>query len=142
MYASYESMARVGREVYNDFNFCGVIATATACNVSFGEAHKQYKKQGRVNGVGTNMDMYKAVFSTLGYTLRVEKGWQLKNTWAEMGTTRNVAKRYPKGTFLIRTRKHIYCLVNGYANDWNDAKKSGHGSKTRIYSIVEVTEKN
>jgi hypothetical protein len=140
MIRTYESMQYIGTDLFNDKNYCGVIATATACKVSFGKAHSLFKKVGRKNRVGTNMRMYEDVYFKLGYNLRVEKGWQLKNSWSELGTTRDVAKRYPKGVWLVQTRKHIFCIVNGKINDWNENKKAGHGSMSKIYSILEVTK--
>ena len=149
---TYVKMASVAYNKFNDKGFCGVVATATACRISFGKAHNAWKKiGGRRNGQGTQWNIYSnSIFKVFGYKMDRVVDYitydrpDLNPDGYKMGTTSKVINnpQYQKGVYLIRTRRHIFAMVNGKVNDWNENKKVGQGSRTRVTNIYKVTKLN
>lgn len=144
---TYEKMAEVGKRNFKDGGFCGVIATATACRVSFGKAYNEWKVKGRRNGQGTQWNYFsEGIFKKLGYKIERIVDYitydrpDLNPNGYKMGTTAKVIKdkNYQDGVYLIRTHKHIFAMVNGKVNDWNPNKNKGYGSKTKVTNIYKV----
>lgn len=130
----YKTLRDVGTK-YNDTNFCGVIALATALDISFKRAKRKLEKLGRVHRQGTYDYQLNRVIRNHGYDIRA---------LIDRGMTANQAqKTYTKGTYIVwfhGSIDHIACLKDGQYNDWIDKKYRGKAPKFQVYRIYEVTK--
>jgi len=134
---TYESMAKVGETVMNDTNFCGVIAVATACRVSFGKARAELKKQGRRDKKGSPLPYIERATKRLGYEAKLIASWGDK-----MPSTLNIAKAYPVGVYYVLMNSHIFTMVNGRINDWMKERidTKGARARSRVYRVYQITQ--
>jgi hypothetical protein len=134
-YETYETMARIGREKFRDDNFCTVIAVATVTGISFARARRKMEKVGRKHRCGTYPRQYHDVIKRQGYEMKPCYGILLGRT------VNNVVGNLPeKGTFLIRTARHVLAVVDGVINDHTAPEINGGPSKRIVKSIYQVTK--
>jgi hypothetical protein len=131
---SYRELARIAQTYYSDNGFCAVIATAKACRCSFGKAFNALKREGRRVRTGTHPSQYhQAIREISGKSCERFEGFEGR-TIADAET--NLPR---KGTFLIRVRKHVACMVDGKIYDWTArTENNGKASRRRIISVHVV----
>lgn len=121
---TYEKLRHAGMAHYNDWNFCSVIATATACNISFGKAKHKLENKGREHRKGC-WHFYD-VIQDRGFALEEVDGYY--NTFV-----RKLGERLPKGTYIVLTSRHVACMVDGVMNDWSEDRSN---RVRRIHRVV------
>lgn len=129
----YKELAHVGREYYNDTNFCGVIAVASAAMVPFGLAKKVLERgdlpcgtdMARKPRQGTHWTTIKDALEHLGCSVDAPKsgGENLKlhdynHPWFGR-TVVSIENEKPKGLFLIYVDGHVLFMEDGRINDWS-----------------------
>ena len=119
-----------------DTNACTVIATAIVCGCSHASADRvlnEIGKRERRKGVyfhGTQLmhdvlSRFNKVASCEYSSRDGGRGFSLKT----------VAKRYPKGRYLVFIRGHVAALRNGKLDDWSD------GRSHKVLAVFKITGK-
>ena len=107
----YSKLERVAREVYNDSNYCSVVALAAATGWSFGKAQAHCARHGREFGKGMDVVLLKRAYRAAGLDLE-----SIDPPAATLGAS---CKRLQKdGIFLLVSTRHITCVRNGSIVDW------------------------
>lgn len=134
-YETFETLNRVAREKFRDNNFCTVVAVATVTGLSFARARRKMEKVGRKHRCGTYPSKYHDVIKRQGYETKPCYGILIGRT------VNNVVGNLPeKGTFLLRTAKHVIAVVDGTINDHTSPEINGGPSKRIVKSIHQVTK--
>ena len=134
-YETYETMTRIGREKFRDENFCTVVAVATVTGLSFARARRKMEKIGRVHRKGAYPNQYRTVIRRQGYETKPCYGILIGRT------VNNVVGNLPeKGTFLIRTARHVLAVVDGVINDHTSPEINGGPSRRIVKNIFQVTK--
>ena len=125
---SYQELDKVARKYYGDRGFCSVIATAVACDLSFGTALKFSKQAGRKHRQGSNWLMIEEMCRLGGKRLV---------RCHDFGKTLTTSERNaPKlGRFIFLVSGHVAAMRDGVLEDW-----SAEGSKRRIIATFEVED--
>jgi hypothetical protein len=120
-------------------NDCGVKAVALVANVSYNTAHAALAARGRKNGKGTmTADIHRALIIDFNVKIEQVNAREIIATYpmphcekATCLTThhpRRFAKAWPKGKFLLYTKRHVAAVIDGELHDWtvNTAKRVTH----------------
>ena len=129
---TYDELNQVACKYYpQESGHCAVIAVAVAADVSYGKARSYLFKEGRKTGKGTYPQWTYNAMNKLGYTLHSYKGDYPK-------TLATAARILPKrGTFLLRSFRHISAVRDGVLQDW----AAETGSRKRILQVIVVKPK-
>lgn len=119
-----------GKHEHND---CGVVSLATACRVTYEEAHEALRRRGRKWGLGTSFAIWRAACNDLGFISILKasefKGRTIISIGAEMW------KRARGRTFLIGTTNHWATFNGAKIADWAQARRH------RVTSVQEIIPK-
>jgi hypothetical protein len=125
-------------------NDCSVVAIAAACDISYDDAHKAMKAEGRKDRQGAlTSDILKAVKAVGFKAKKVDPQKFIKQYPGVHSTLKGVTThhmdRFPKAwddgkTYLLFTKRHIGAVVAGVNIDWTK------GSSKRAVAIYEVTK--
>jgi hypothetical protein len=108
----------------NERNACTVMAVSNACAVPYDEAHSLLKKWGRVDG-------HRFDFRTfMRYRYGGLLGHRVTHVDAERRTLAQVVRDFPRGTFILRKRGHVFTMRDGWVVDY-----APKGARTRITDI-------
>lgn len=108
---------------------CAVIALAVVTGLQYEDIHARLKKHGRRARCGTGYPVQKKVLTELGYALHDISGYY------DGASVRSIAPMLPdRGTFLIRTHKHVVGVKDGVVHDWSEQRK------LYVQSIYKVTD--
>ena len=140
----YKDLHEIGKK-FNDHNFCGVIALATAIDISFKRAKRKLEKLGRLHRRGTmDWTLHRAIRNH-GYKVTKVNESGIGKLWGRGPITANQAqKQYNKGTYLVTfcgSINHVACLKDGRYNDWIDKEYRGKAPKFKVYEMFQVTKK-
>ena len=105
---------------FNETADCGVISMSIATGKSYEECHKAFKKAGRKDRRGVNLQMIEDVLSEFGFSNKH------KACLLEFGKriTVNQAGKYLKdGNYIAVTRNHALAIVNGVVHDWTEGRR-------------------
>ena len=117
---TYEELSKIGQKYYNDTNFCTVIATSVAAQVSFGKARNWLEQHGRKPRKGAYDHQYHEVMKKLGCTLeRLPRS----NTPKTVG---QLARKMKTGAYLVQLRHHVLVIDDGQVMDWTHDKSRHH----------------
>ena len=127
---SYEQYRDVWHKYYNDTNFCGVIAVASAAQVAFGKAYRFLQSAGRRTRQGTPMQCIRDALLAFGCDVDMDARSDL------IGRTLSVAVRAldKNKTYLVLVRGHILTVDKGHMVDWTDPTR-----RHKVKWIWEVT---
>ena len=125
---TYEELSNIGQKYYHDTNFCTVIATSVAAQVSFGKARNWLEQHGRKHKKGAYDHQYHEVMKKLGCTL---KGVCLSGLPRTVGA---LSRQLNKGTYLVQIRHHVLVIDEGQVMDW-----TGQGSRHRVKMVYKIT---
>lgn len=130
---SYEELRDVGRKHYKDNNFCGVIATAVCCSLSFGIANAKLQRYGyRKRGTGTMFSGMQSVFESYGKRMSpVFDEHQFGKTLLTF--SRNVPK---DGLWIVLTRSHVAAVRDGVLEDWS----RDYPDRSKIIGLYRVVD--
>jgi len=127
---SYAELAKIGRRYYNDTNFCGVVAVAVTCRLSFGKARSLYQQQGRKHGRGVTVRLMNKIIESVGRSTDLVK--------TELnGRTMNTVLRQChtwQGDYIVILTDHVASIRDGICEDW-----TATGSRKKIYGILKVS---
>lgn len=160
---SYKEMDRIGRSSkFQDTNFCGVIAVAKACRVSFGKARakmmaKKYVFLARPHRKGSPFKSMLWATKELGYKMEVvgvnnkyakwdevtkETGMFFKAPLIKFPSTLKIAEQYPHGVYMVLINRHIFTMVNGVIHDWMQKviDNNRRGAKSHVEMVYKVTK--
>tara|TARA_R110000868_G_C10695348_1_gene748711 strand:- start:52 stop:450 length:399 start_codon:yes stop_codon:yes gene_type:complete len=126
---SYSELAKVGQRYYNDSGYCAVLATAVACDVSFGKALSFSRKAGRQHRKGSNLS---AIHSMLA--LGGKKMTPIDNFGATLTTSERCAPKTGRYMFLVSG--HVATMRDGVLEDWSQG-----GSKRKILVTYKIEDK-
>jgi hypothetical protein len=112
---NYQHVRHIMLNDYKDYNFCSVVAVATAFNISAGRAHRLLAKKGRVNRRGPEWswltDVIREEAKRHGKYASFTKDWD--------GVTINQFKKaHPTGTWILAVKGHVLTLKDGEFQDW------------------------
>jgi hypothetical protein len=116
-------------------NDCVPIALALTCNVPYRQVLSVCREHGREDGRGMLLytrsggDILPDLVKALG--CRIERPVEMRVTYNRYGytnfrprfTVATVGKRYPKGVYLVRIRRHILAMVDGQVLDWTSGRR-------------------
>ena len=126
---SFEELTKVGQRYYNDSGFCAVIATAVACDISFGKALSFSRKAGRVHRSGTSLSAIHMMMALGGKKLVMVDDFGATLTTSE--------RRAPKtGRYMFLVRGHVATMRDGILEDWSQG-----GSKRKIVVTYRIEDK-
>jgi hypothetical protein len=118
---SYDGLHKVGSTVYNQRNYCGVIAVAVALDCSFGKADAMLKRMGARQGDhdGTSMGGIVTLLKEYGSVVQL------------MGTTGATLEKVRKTTegnntrylVLVNKGQHVLTCRNGVVEDYSSPRK-------------------
>lgn len=126
---SYEELHKVGQRYYSDTGFCSVIATAVACDLSFGKALSFSRKVGRKHRKGSSLKMIHSMVALGGKKLTAIDNFGATLTTSE----RNAPKT---GRYLFLVSGHIAAMRDGVLEDWSNG-----GSRRKILITYKVEDK-
>ena len=126
---SFEELYKVGQRYYSDSGFCAVIATAVACDISFGKALSFSKKVGRTHRKGTSLVMIHGMLALGGKKI---------TPIANFGATLTTSERHaPKtGRYMFLVRGHVAAMRDGVLEDWTSG-----GSKRKILVTYKIEDR-
>tara|TARA_R110002020_G_scaffold113748_2_gene261705 strand:+ start:415 stop:828 length:414 start_codon:yes stop_codon:yes gene_type:complete len=131
---TFEELHQVATKYHNDRGFCGVIAVATACNISFSKAYYKMQAQGRKRGRGSSPKWYQTVIKNRGFDLKLLLNEHNRIEYYGCHV-KTLPQKLPKGTYLIQVSGHVLCMVDGVINDWSKDRA------LRVKEIIEVIKK-
>jgi hypothetical protein len=108
---SYEELHKVGQRYYSDTGFCAVIATAVACDISFGKALSFSRKAGRKHRKGSSLAMIHSMMALGG-----KKMTPVDNFGATLTTSERHAPKTGRYMFLVSG--HVAAMRDGVLEDW------------------------
>ena len=112
---------------------CAVKAIAVAAKWEYREAHAALKKHGRCDGKGTKKGLVEAVLELAGYSVtEIDRS----KVWAKTITNIKNDELFSHGTYIVRTRGHVLCVVDGKPVDWTA------GRRHRIKQVFRVEPLN
>jgi hypothetical protein len=129
---SYKELAHVGRQHYNDTNFCSVIALSVVTGMAFGKEYKAWYDRGRIKRQGTSIATALLLIRKLGYTAESVNCELFGKT---LGTASKRAHSFT-GTYWVYSRGHVSAIRNGIMEDWSAGLD---GSRKRIMFIYKIT---
>lgn len=132
----YETIMKIGRQYYNDTNFCTVVALAVTARIGFGKAFHTYRRLGRRTRSGTRQPMQHEAFKQHGLGLTPDP-IAANTLGATLRTVANNAYRL-KGTYLVYSRAHVSAIVDGKMIDWAAPSEQKKGSLKRVLQVFKV----
>ena len=135
--AKYEALRR-DSEDHGENNDCSVIAVAAITGIDYCEAKLKLSEAGRKIGKGVNMlticdvvnDILRPVGARLGKDAtqkQLARHVDDVDLFNNDGLTVSWIERRPdlwKGRWLIGTRGHVLCAIDGVIHDWTAGKRS------------------
>ena len=125
---SYEELHKIGQRYYSDTGFCAVIATAVACDISFGKALSFSRKAGRKHRSGTKLAMIHSMMAMGG-----KKMTPVDNFGATLTTSERHAPKTGRYMFLVSG--HVATMRDGVLEDWTSG-----GSKRKILVTYKIED--
>lgn len=126
---SYEELHKIAQRYYSDTGFCSVIATAVACDVSFGKALSFSRKAGRKHRKGSNLAAIHSMMAMGGKKLT-----PVDNFGATLTTSE---RRAPKtGRYMFLVSGHVATMRDGVLEDWSKG-----GSRRKILVTYKIEDK-
>jgi hypothetical protein len=126
---SYKELHKVGERYYSDDNFCAVIATAVACDISFGKALSFSRKAGRKHLKGSSLAMIHSMMALGG-----KKMTPVDNFGATLTTSERHAPKTGRYIFLVSG--HVAAMRDGVLEDWTSG-----GSKRKILVTYKIEDR-
>lgn len=130
------------RELYNkvisigDRSACTVIATAIVCGCSHASADKVVTEVGgRTRGNGIYFNGTELMHSVLAKFGKVATSEYQRQYGVRGFSLKTVAKRYPRGRYLVFIKGHVAALRNGKLDDWSE------GRSHTVLSVYRITGK-
>ena len=120
------------QRMYDETNDCAVVALAQTTGITYQDAHRACKREGRVNRGGMYMTELRRAFDRLGFTL---------DPYPFEGKTLNtVVLSLPNcASFLINTTNHFTAYVNG---KWLDHTPINRRRAVNVYQVIKNENKN
>ena len=113
-------------KAYQERADCSVIAVSMATNIDYPTVWKAFSAAGRKPRNRTAMVFTYVALKQLGFD------------WEKVGpagkTVISLARNIGPGTFLVRTRRHIFCVRDGEVLDYQK------GTRSRILFVYRVTK--
>lgn len=97
------------RAMLGDTNDCAVRAVALATRLPYRDVQARLAAEGRRFRCGTYSNQYIAAMRKAGFVVT--------NVPFRPCTTKTVASQFRHGTYLVRVRRHVYCVRDGVALD-------------------------
>lgn len=115
--------------VPGETNDCAIVSIVAATGKSYAEVHAHFKELGRKHRGSAFLPQIKEALYRCGYEM--------------IAVDRNVTSRTPKrigleltkGTFLVGTAGHIFCLKDGEVCDWTDGRSH---RITEVYLVAPI----
>lgn len=120
-----------------DAGACTVIATAIVCGCSWRTAERINAEYGRQKRQGTFFNgttLMHNVLARLGKVAQPEYNVRT-NPGTPRFTLKTVARRYPKGRYLVFVHGHVLALRNGVIDDFSD------GRQHKVLSVYKIEGK-
>jgi hypothetical protein len=112
--------AQTASNALHESNDCVPMALALSCDKHYGVAHALCQAMGRKNGKGMFFGGQRLIAAALAL------GCSAVNVYRRCGsgfTVSTVGRRYPAGSYLIRTRRHVLAMTDGVVMDWTKGRK-------------------
>ena len=151
-----------------DNGYCGVAALAMTMFRSYNSAYELAARVfGRRHGEGTALHnaacwarfnettdhTARCIFTrdgsmygdALRYGKRYADGFEVADLSSRGFTLASVAKRYPKGKYIVLIDRHAVAFKDGVCMDWTDAHLKSeftyrNYSKKRVHAVIEITK--
>lgn len=114
-------------EYQHEKNDCVVLAISVACCLPYGAAHAEMKQHGRKDRHKTKLATY---LKTVGN--RIANYDLVPMPLASPSTIKQTVLKYPNGRYLVRTKGHLFAVVNGVIFDSGEKHE---GVKRRVTNI-------
>jgi hypothetical protein len=108
----------------NERNACTVMAVSNACAVPYDEAHVALEEVGARRRTSLRLPHIHA------YRYGGLLGHRVTHVDAEWRTLAQVVRDFPRGTFILRKRGHVFTMRDGWVIDY-----APNGARTRITDI-------
>lgn len=141
----FNSASQKAREL-RETNDCAVRAVTVATGADYELIHKLMIDCGRKPRKGTPTYVTHRVMNELGYDMRPISPFAFISRYPGAGkklqnVTSHHMRRYPSvwkdgKTYLLRSRGHIWCVVDGENHDWSI------NNALRVIEIYEVTKRS
>lgn len=138
---SYQSV-RMDSSSYGEHNDCTVVAVALLAGVTYAEAHKAMRDEGRKNGKGAYCYQYIKALESFGKKVTAIPQNSIISTFPSphcnlRSLTTHHPRRFPKvwpkqKKYLVQTKRHALAIINGETMDWSINKS------LRVCNIWEV----
>ena len=116
------------QEFAHEDNDCTVWAIATASGMPYSAAHRLLQQHGRIDGNRFPTGQFLALMGNrlCNYTVR-------SIAVPFVATLNQVAKTYPHGRYIVRTKRHVLALIDGVVHDTAPC-----GARKRVSRIWEL----
>lgn len=109
--------------VPGETNDCAIVSIVAATGEPYAKVHKYFQDVGRQYRGSAQLHQIRCVLRMCGYEMEPVD----RNVTSR--TPKRIGLELTKGTFLVGTRGHIFCLKDGEVCDWTDG---------RLHRIIEV----
>lgn len=110
---NYETVCADGDRL-GEYMDCALVATAVATQTPYPEIHRRFTAAGRKPKRRTRRSITNRVIDDLGFDLKTVFS---RGTANRGYTYKTIGKAFPRGTYLVFVKGHVYALVDGKVHD-------------------------